>query len=363
IAKSAKDLILILNAKYEFEYIKENAFNELLEYLPKDLIGKKVWDFIHPEDFKRLVEKYELSKDRFQEFKQMDKEELRIRHKNGRYIWLEFISKLYTTKLKENKMLCIGVNISERKKAEKQLKKSEEKYRKAYEQTEFYKDLFAHDMNNILQIINSSSELSALYLNKPEELHNIQELIDIIREQVVRGVKLIANIQKLSNIKESEITLNKLDASKYLEESFNSVYQSFQVQDLSIQVENQNKSNIVYANELLLDVFENILFNAIRHNENKKVEVLIRISKKQQKHKSYLKFEFIDNGIGIDDARKEVIFNRVFKKTKKEGGLGLGLSLVKMIIDIYNGKIWVENKVNGDYTRGSNFIILIPEAN
>jgi signal transduction histidine kinase len=41
--------------------------------------------------------------------------------------------------------------------------------------------------------------------------------------------------------------------------------------------------------------------------------------------------------------------------------MGLGLSLVKKIIDSYKGQIWVEDKIKGDFTKGSNFIILIPE--
>lgn len=42
--------------------------------------------------------------------------------------------------------------------------------------------------------------------------------------------------------------------------------------------------------------------------------------------------------------------------------MGLGLSLVKLIIEKYNGQIWVENKIKGDITKGSNFIILLPNA-
>ena len=42
--------------------------------------------------------------------------------------------------------------------------------------------------------------------------------------------------------------------------------------------------------------------------------------------------------------------------------MGLGLSLVKKTIDRYNSKIWVEDRIKGDYSKGSNFIILIPEA-
>jgi signal transduction histidine kinase len=42
--------------------------------------------------------------------------------------------------------------------------------------------------------------------------------------------------------------------------------------------------------------------------------------------------------------------------------MGLGLSLVKKTIDRYNGKIWVEDRIKGDHTKGTNFIILIPGA-
>ena len=42
--------------------------------------------------------------------------------------------------------------------------------------------------------------------------------------------------------------------------------------------------------------------------------------------------------------------------------MGLGLSLVKKIIQKYEGKVWVENIVKDDYSKGSNFIILIPEV-
>jgi len=42
--------------------------------------------------------------------------------------------------------------------------------------------------------------------------------------------------------------------------------------------------------------------------------------------------------------------------------MGLGLSLVKKIMDSYFGYIWVENRVQEDYSKGSNFVILIPKA-
>ena len=76
-----------------------------------------------------------------------------------------------------------------------------------------------------------------------------------------------------------------------------------------------------------------------------------------------MKLEFIDNGIGIDDVRKDSIFQREALKDSGPLGQGLGLSLVKKIIDTFKGQIWVEDKVKGDYSQGSKFILLIPEVN
>ena len=60
--------------------------------------------------------------------------------------------------------------------------------------------------------------------------------------------------------------------------------------------------------------------------------------------------------------RKEVIFKSGNRELKGSKGMGLGLSLVDKILQIFNGKIWVEDKVKGDYTQGSNFIIILPEV-
>jgi signal transduction histidine kinase len=77
--------------------------------------------------------------------------------------------------------------------------------------------------------------------------------------------------------------------------------------------------------------------------------------------KKYNKIEFSDNGIGVPDDRKKIIFMRGNRELKGAKGMGLGLSLVKKIINVFNSKIWVEDKVKGDYSKGSKFVILLPE--
>jgi signal transduction histidine kinase len=109
-----------------------------------------------------------------------------------------------------------------------------------------------------------------------------------------------------------------------------------------------------------LDVFENILHNSIKYNKNPEVKIQVIFTIEQKQGKDYIKIEFLDNGIGILDESKELIFEKGYKKDTKIRGMGIGLSLVKKIVESFNGEIWVQNRVKDDYEQGSNFVLLIP---
>ena len=116
------------------------------------------------------------------------------------------------------------------------------------------------------------------------------------------------------------------------------------------------------AGDLLIDVFENVLINTIIHNKSDISKIWIELSFIKYNNEKYVKIEIKDNAVGITNERKTEIFKRTHKKVKGIGGMGIGLSLVKMIITGYAGKIWVEDRIEGDYTKGSNFIILLKMA-
>ncbi len=265
--------------------------------------------------------------------------------------------------LKESERRLKNFNIElEQKVAErtKELKKSEKKYREAYNRANFYKDLFTHDMNNILQNV----QLSIEFLSQKElkEIENLDELIGIFEKQVKRGARLILNVRKLSEIEESQFSVKLIEVYDVLEKAIEYINKSFQDRQIYAKIESSSKEYYVKANELLTVIFENILINAVKHNENPSVEILIKISEYQKNGINYLKLEFIDNGRGINDEVKEKIFVTSYIKDRRSTGMGLGLSLVKKIIEKYNGHIWVQDKVQGDYKKGSNFVILIPLA-
>jgi len=238
--------------------------------------------------------------------------------------------------------------------------KTEEALNEARSITEFYKDLVVHDISNILQNISMSVEVVSLFQGKEEKIDEIFELVGNVKEQIIRGSNLITNIRKLSKISSTGINLEPVEARQLLNNAIKFIQVSFPNKDLNIQIESPIKKVFVRANEFLLDVFENILFNAVKYNDNLSVEIVIRILKEKQSGKEYLRIEFIDNGIGISDQRKATILDSVSEGKTKVKGMGIGLFTVNKIIKSFDGNIRIEDRIKENPSKGSNFIILIP---
>jgi PAS domain S-box-containing protein len=356
ITESANDLVCVINNKLELEYINEEAQKRIMGYSSNDTINQNVMKFVHPDDHENIILQFRKASETGE-----GAVEGRIKHKNGHYVWMEANGKLFKDKDGESKILIIIRDVTDRIIADQKLKKSEELYHKAYDQVNFYKDLFTHDINNILQTITSVVELSFIYLKDPKKLNKLHEIWNLVNSQVKRGNRLVLNVRRLSQIEYTQVPIQPVEVFSFLQEAMEFTQKGIQEKKINFQIDSPFKKFTVNANELLLDVFENILINATRYNDNPIIEILIKISKLQKDGIKFLKLEFIDNGIGISDGRKKIIFKKGYKKEKQSKGMGLGLSLVKKILEIYNGQIWVENKVIEDYTKGSNFIILIPE--
>ncbi|MHA2130718.1 MAG: PAS domain S-box protein, partial [Promethearchaeota archaeon] len=290
-------------------------------------------------------------------------QELQMKKKNGDNIWISLsVKPLLDAEGKVTESRSMVMDINKRKLAEKALKKSENKYREAFDRANFYKDLFAHDMNNILQVVNSSAELISFQLGDSEKSKDLDNITKIIKKQVERGSKLISNVLTLSELEEKEIIMKKFEIREFINNAVQFVKRAYSERKLQISVDYNNGRYFINTNELLQDVFENILINGLKYNENLRVEISVRVSKQIIDEKKYIKIELVDNGIGVIDAKKDIIFMKGNRKLKGSKGMGLGLSLVGKILNIFNGKIWVEDRVKGDYSKGSKFIVILPEA-
>jgi signal transduction histidine kinase len=124
---------------------------------------------------------------------------------------------------------------------------------------------------------------------------------------------------------------------------------------------NGHKHSHVRANELLQDVFSNLVSNAIKHTRDR-ADIVIDLDVLNDNGSRCCRVMIEDNGPGIHDDLKGRIFNRMLKGTDKAKGMGLGLYLVKSLVDDYGGRVWVEDRVYGDHTKGVKFVVMLPDA-
>ncbi len=238
----------------------------------------------------------------------------------------------------------------------------EDMYHKAYIRTKCFKGLFTHDISNLFHTISNSLELCGMLLKDGINREEILEYFKLIEEQINRGKKLVRNIRALSESEESEMPLEPIDLIENLKSAIQFVQVNFPNRVIDIDFSSSTERIYVIANELLLDVFENILMNSIVYNKNEIVHIQVSISEVSEFNRQFMKLEFNDNGIGIDDARKKEILQERHKKSENSKGMGLGLSLAAKLINLCEGRMWIEDRVKGDSSKGSKFLLLIPKA-
>jgi len=76
--------------------------------------------------------------------------------------------------------------------------------------------------------------------------------------------------------------------------------------------------------------------------------------------RTYWHIQIVDRGRGIPDERKEALLKGFVPGEARIKGSGLGLIIVRMLVDRYEGRIWFSNRVQGDHTKGTVTNILLP---
>ena len=369
---SNKELVKIINKSPVIVFLWKNSEGRPVEFVsdnirefgyePNEFMSGKILygDIIHPDDIERVRnETKSLVHSGISEFNL----EYRIFTKNKNICWIDDRTLIRRNeKGRITHYQGIVLDITKRKELEQKIGESEQKYRKAYEKENFYKDLFTHDMRNILQGILNTLELYQLREETKEKNKFFKDLINDMHLQISRGTRLIKNVRKISEIEDTNKKLTKVNLISKIKDASRDFKESANIKNVNVTLNSFNEELYILADDLIDFVINNILLNAVIHNDNELVEIHVEISQYQENSRHYIKIEFIDNGKGIPDYKKEIIFNRDFSKEKSTIGMGLGLSLVKKVLDGYKASIIIEDKDPSDYSRGSKFIITFPRV-
>ena len=110
---------------------------------------------------------------------------------------------------------------------------------------------------------------------------------------------------------------------------------------------------------MLPDIFSNLVGNAIKHTTGP-LTIHMELTTKSLNGDKYYRVSVEDNGPGVPDDRKKKLFSEIPTDEHKALRRGIGLQLVKSLVYELKGKVWVEDRVQGDHTKGARFIVMLP---
>ena len=302
---------------------------------------------IHPK-YKDMVRQYGLARQRGEPVPAQY--EIEYITKGGELRWAQFTAGQIEY-LGKPAGIVTAIDMTERKQNEIALAD-------AKAQAELYVDLMGHDINNMNQASLGFLEIASDKLLTTgsltvEDLQLITNAVDSLKS----SSSLIDSVRKLQKEKRGGLEPIVIDLNRILGE-VKDQFSAVPGRNVRITYSAQFHCK-VRANELIRDVFVNLVGNAIKHSSGD-LTISIIVKSVAEQGQLFCRIDIEDTGPGISDERKQAIFRRSVKDRSKLTGKGLGLYLVRTLVDDYKGRIWVEDRVPGDYSKGARFVVLLP---
>jgi light-regulated signal transduction histidine kinase (bacteriophytochrome) len=200
-----------------------------------------------------------------------------------------------------------------------------------------YAHMVSHDLKTPLRAIDTlTSWFKEDYKDKLGDSGN--DSIDLIRNNVEKMDTLINGILDYSTIAKNQTEFYEVDTNKLVEDII-----TMMLLPAHISIKKSSVlPGVIGDKHRLQQLFQNLIDNAIKYND--KEIALIEIGYEDEN--DFWKFYVKDNGKGIEDAFFDKIFKTFQKLENNPESSGIGLSIVKKIVNLYGGKIWVKSKIN-----------------
>ncbi len=222
---------------------------------------------------------------------------------------------------------------------------------------ELYTDVLSHDIKNFNQAILGYLDILKTTANKPE----LKPYIEKITEQVMNTNWLASNVRTMSRVTFGEVELTRKDLGVVLIQCEKNLIQYYPSRKIVIHHQLERGHMFTEADDLVWELFSNILTNAVKYDSNDSVEIDISTDRKLEGSKRYWVISIADRGCGIPDDTKAMVFDR-FSKAPQKKGSGMGLHIVKTLATRYRGSVWVEDRVKGDHTKGTVVKVQLPSV-
>ena len=315
---NSTDIIFTLDSAGKITEVN-SALESIAHYKREEILGIKFLNLFSEENKKNLIDVIESMK---KNGKPILDFQLDIIRRNGERLFWEL-----SLSLIKKDDIPFGFQGSLRDVTKRQ--EAEQELIKYHDHLKLINSILRHDIANCFTVINSAINI----YRRNQDLTMLDEAVLKIK----KGISLINKMKQLEEYFISRSDLKKVDLVAMLD-------------DIASQYSNLKTTIIgkatVLADEALESTFDNLFTNAFKHGKATEIEIKITNEKKN------CQISFADNGSGIVDKIKAMIFEKAFK-SGTTGNTGLGLYIVKKTIDRYGGSI----EVDDNEPQGAKFII------
>ena len=340
------------------------AFEEFAGKTEKDIVGKTDFEIFNKEVAEQFTE---------MDLKMIEKgEHIRneewVKYPDGKEVFLDTLKTPYTDH-KGNFMGVIGVSrdITERCKKDELEKSIEEERRRLNElqeadriRTEFFANI-SHELRTPINVIFSAVQMEEVIIRTyVDENLSVDKFkyTKMMKQNCYRLLRLIENLIDTTKIDTSYLTVNKInhDIVSLIENITLSVADYIENKGISITFDTDIEEKIIgFDPEKIERIMLNLLSNAVKFTR-RGGNIIVKI----EDNTSNICISVKDTGRGIPDNKVSSIFERFVQVdkslTRNHEGSGIGLSIVKALVELHSGTISVESKMK----QGTEFIIHIP---
>jgi PAS domain S-box-containing protein len=322
-----------------------------LDYLgleePAEVRGYDWAEFIHPEDRTAYVTKYLDCMARQAPFVA----EFRFRRHNGDYRWMQSVAEPRLTSAGE----LLGYtgctfDVHESRSAAAALKE-------ANRRKDEFLSILAHELRNPLSPVRNA----AYYLKLKERTDpEVRRLVEMIDRQVAQMARLIDDLLDVSRISRGmfQLVVERIDFGEVAEATVDACREEVDSRGHALHVAVPEKSVMLRADRhRLVQVFSNLIANAAKYTPaGGRIDFVAEVDG------GALEVMVRDSGIGIPADRLTEIFElfaQVDRSLERQGGLGIGLTLARKLVELHRGTIEARSEGLG---RGSTFVVRLPMA-
>jgi len=342
---------------YEWNIATNIVFNSqkwknMLGYREDELPDLSLEGFllqIHPEDQTRVA----TAVNNHLEHREPYLVEFRLRKKDGSYLWVRD-SGLAVWDENNKPQLWIGsiIDITEGKESAQQIIDQNTLLAKTNTELDQFVYRTSHDLRSPLSSIMGLVEVA----RKAERHEDVMHFLELINNRAKAQDVLISEIIDYSRNARTDIRRDPVPLRQLVQEIFD--LQRFNDgMDAVLLMNNVEAACCVQTDPARMkSILSNLVNNAIKYRDESKPQMFVKVN--AQSTQQGLRISVADNGTGIQPEHKDKVFDMFYRATDRSKGSGLGLFIVREMVDKLNGSISLET----DYTKGSTFVIDLPGA-